>query len=222
MELFPFELTAFLISLTAFIVGAVKLFKPHVPLYFKLHIYAVGCYSLEEAWVIFNTFFGTESGFVSVRLFGTFGFFCFLLAANRGPIDRMIDERTPASRKARRIALLAPIIILLIYLLSYVPSFGKSSIPVRMLGFIILSPTFPTAWYCLKHRFLPKDSMGFLNAIAGIDIVTLVIFLVNEIYLFRSQKMTFILYFSDVVMAILVALLSVFSIWGRKKWKVVR
>ncbi len=219
MELLPFEIIAFIISLSAFIFGAINLLRPHVPMYFKLQMGAVGCYTLEELWMIVNTAFGTETAFFSVRLFGMFGFFCFLLAANRGPFDRMVDERSPACRKAQRIALLAPAVLLLIYLLSFVPPFTEKRISARILGFIILSPTFPTAWYCLKHRFLPKDSVGFLDAIAGTDIVTLVIFLVDELYLFRAPGMILILYYSDVVMAVLVALFTAFSVSGGKKWK---
>lgn len=220
MSSLPFELISCAVSLAAFIYGALALFKKNVPMFFKLHTLAVGCYALEEIWVVVNTIFGTEGSFVSVRLFGTFGFFCFILSANYGAFDRITDERTRECRRARLVAKVAPAILFGLYALSVILSHSIKPVSHMILELIVLGPTFPASYLCLKHRLLPKDSAGLLEMTTGTDIVTLLLFLVNTLYLFRFMDRThMVMYSCDVVMAVIVALLIVFSIRGVKKWE---
>lgn len=220
MSPLAFELISCVISLAAFLYGMVNLCKKEVPLYFKLYALAVGCYALEEIWVVVNTIFGTESSFVSVRLFGTFGFFCFILSANYGGFDKVTDERTPEDRKARLIARIAPLFLFALCILSDVLSYSAKPLSHMILELIVLSPTFPAAYLCLKHRLLPADHSGVLKATLGTDIVSLLLFLVNSVYLFRFLDTTHLAaYCCDIIMSVMVALMMVFSVWGAKKWK---
>lgn len=215
-----FEVISFLISAAAFVFGAVRLFRDGIPMYFRLYGMAAGCYALEELWAVTNTVFGTEGGYVSVRLFGTFGFFCFILSANAGEFDSLIDERKAEHRRARRAALLAPAVLVLLYGVSVALLYDSKGVFYLLLELLVLLPTFPAAYYCLKHLLLPTDPMGMLKTTGGIDIVSLLLFAVNSVYtLDVLGRVSWLMYAYDVLMALIAAALTVCSVKGAEKWK---
>ena len=220
MNMLPFELTACIISLIALIYGIVSIVKFDMPMYFRLPVAATGCYVLEELWVVVNTLFGNYSSFISVRLFGIFGFFCFLLCANRGGIDKTVDDGNQKNRKARIIALTAPILLFAVCLIGAFNKFGKDDLPSVILALAVFAPSFPASYYNLKHLLLKNDDMGFLGCIKGCDIISLIIFALNLLYLIKLPENLYIIsYISDIIMALLVFTLIIFSIKGGKKWK---
>ena len=213
------EVISFLISLAAFIFGAVNLFKKGIPMYFKLFGIAEACYAIEELWVVINTMFGTEDPFVSVRLFGTFGFFCFILSANVGEFDRTIDEGKEESKKARRLAFIAPAFFFMIYILSAF-LLQEKGVAYLILEFIVFLPVFLASYFCLKHLLLPTDSLGFLTTTKEVDIVSLVLFLVNFGYVLDIlDGVPMLINFYDIFAALIAALLTICSVKGAKRWK---
>ena len=215
-----FELTACIISLFALIYGIVSILKFRMPMYFRLPVAATGCYVLEELWVVANTFFGSYDSFITVRLFGIFGFFCFLLCANTGGIDKFIDDGKEKNGKARIPALVAPILLFVIFLMASINKFGKAEAFNVLLAILVFSPLFPASYYNVKHLFLKNDDMGFLRCIRGCDIICLIIYIFNLTYLIKYPENLIVLsYIADIIMALLVLALNIISVKGGKEWK---
>ncbi len=180
----------------AFSYGAFKLFQPKIPKFWKLYVCAVGCYMLEELWVIVNSLLGngSQDGLVTIRLFGFFGCLCFMLSANVGEFDKVVNEKR--NTKADFLALIAPIALLIIYAIyAFTPADGKTDLIV-VIGLISISPALPASYFSLKHLLLPEDEMGFLRLTRGINIAALIFYAANYIYAVAD------LYCSKAVMSI--------------------
>ena len=176
------ELLAFAVSVAAFVYGATHLFKKGIIEYFKCYVYAIGCYMLEELWVIVNSLLGngSEDGLVTVRLVGYFGCLCFMLSANANGFDRIVDEGE--SRKAKRLALTAPAALLALYAAFAFSPHNTSSAAITVIGFLSISPALFASYYNMKHLLLPSDAMGFLKVTRGVNVLALVFFAANYLY----------------------------------------
>lgn len=188
--------------------------------YFQLFVCAAGCYMLEELWVIVNSLLGSgnRDGLVTVRLFGFFGCLCFMLSANANEFDKVVDEGNGG--KARTLAFIAPAVLLMIYALYAFLPINSGSILNTVIGFVSIAPALFAAYFSLKHLLLPKDEMGFLKTVKGIDILALVFYTANYIYplidlCFSGTVMS--LY--DLFLAVLLLGMIVLCGKGAAKWK---
>lgn len=175
---------------------------------------------LEELWVIINSLLGngSQDGLVTVRLFGFFGCLCFMLSANVGELDKVVDEKR--NPKTAFLALIAPAALLIIYAMYAFSPANKRTALIVVIGLISIAPALPAAYLSLKHLLLPEDEMGFLRLTRGINTAALVFFAANYIYPFAA------LYCSKAVMSVYDFALSimVFAIVllcrkGASKWK---
>ena len=91
MQAIIFALISFLIAAFAFGFGAVKLFKKKRPLYLQLLVCAAGCFALEQLSYVINLWCGVTAA-VSIGMFGIFGSNFFLLSANYGTLDKIVDD----------------------------------------------------------------------------------------------------------------------------------
>lgn len=214
------ETIAILVSAGAFTFGAVRLFPKENPKYFKLFVWAAGCYTLEELWVLVTLLFGNGGGddLVTVRLVGLFGCLCFMLSANANEFDRLVDEGK--NRSAGIISLIAPAILIGLYAVFVVESRGLYSVAKRIIGFICLSPALFAAYFNAKHLLLPKDTAGLLKATRGIDAVALLFYVMNFAYPTMSlfvSKIGMSLY--DLSLGILMGVLILLCRKGARVWK---
>ncbi len=214
-----FELAAFVISAGGFGWGAVHLLKKGTPMYFRFYVYAAGCYVLEELWVIVNAYFGRGvlEGLLTVRLFGIFGCFSFILSANANVFDRIVDE---GRRKAVLPAFAAPVLLTAIYVLYLALTWSKIGPLKAALGFLSVAPALPASYYSLKHLLIPPDSLNLISSIRPLNILSLLFFTAVYsfllIYLFDIRLMTGIY---DAFTAVLLAGIMICSERGASKWK---
>ena len=214
------ELIAFTISTAGFSYGAVRLFKKGVPKYFQLFICAAGCYTLEELWVIVNSLLGNgnQDGLLTVRLFGLFGCFFFMLSANVNEFDKVVDDGK--NKRAKRLALIAPAVLIALYSLYVMYQINRESIFVIVAGFISLAPALFAAYYNLKHLLLPADAMNFLQATRGVNIMALIFYAANYIYPFLNllcSKPAMSVY--DVMLGLLMSGIVIMCERGARQWK---
>lgn len=141
-----------------------RLIRQKIPMYYKMPMGAVCCFALQLLSSIVNEACGASFfGDAGVGAFGIFGGFCFLLSANFGQLDSLVDDGS-GSKKARMLALAAPVIhavpiaALLFTLDSEITVFNK------LLFVVILLPILPASYFCLKHLLLPVDAFGFLRS----------------------------------------------------------
>ena len=177
-----FEIIAVAISATAFGYGAFYLFRKGIPKFFQLYVCAAGCYMLEELWAIVNSLLGdgSQAGLLTVRLFGFFGCLCFMLSANANEFDKVVDEGT--NRKARVLALIAPVVLLMLYAVYAFSPLNERTVGGIITGLLSISPALFAAYFSMKHLLLKEDEMGFLQSTKWIDITALVFYAANYFY----------------------------------------
>lgn len=214
------EILAFAVSTAAFGYGAFRLLDIKAPKYFHLYVYAAGCYMLEELWVIVNTLLGngSQDGLVTVRLLGAFGCLCFMLSANMCAFDLAMDEGK--DRKAKVLACIAPVVLLVLFVLYVFSPANTTPTAVNVIGFVSISPALFASYFSLKHLLLPKDANSFLSVTKRIDILVLVFFAANYVYpiAYRHFSKT-VMGVYDLILAGLFFGMIVLCVKGADKWK---
>lgn len=176
------EVTAFAFSVAAFVYGVLHILRKNAPNYFKLYVFAVGCYMLEELWFIVFFFLakGIYDDIVTVRLFGVFGCLCFMLSSNANEFDKLVDEWN--NRKIKILSFSAPLLLVVMYSVFLLLCGDKMSAAEKAVGFLSISPAIFASYFSMKHLLLPGDSMGFLKITKGINILLLVFYAANFAY----------------------------------------
>ena len=175
---------------------------------------------LEELWVIVNSLLGngSQDGLVTVRLVGYFGCLCFMLSANANIFDKIVDEGK--NRKAKRLALIAPVILLALFAVIAFSPLNTSSAAVTVIGFASICPALFASYYNLKHLLLPEDAMGFLKITKGINVLALVFYAANYVYpLIDSHFTKTLMSAYDLILAGILFDMAVLCRKGAVKWK---
>ena len=215
-----FEVPAFVFSVAAFIYGALHILRKNAPDYFKLYVFAAGCYMLEELWFIVYFFLAnsTYDGIVTVRLFGVFGCLCFMLSSNANEFDKLVDERN--NKKVKILSFSAPLLLLVMYGVFLLLCGDKMSAAEKTLGFLSISPAIAASYFSLKHLLLPEDPMGFLKTTKGINILLLVFYTANSAYplalLFLPET---IIDCYDLLISVMLFGLMILCRRGAERWK---
>lgn len=208
---------AFAISLVAFIYGLLKIYTPKAPFYFKLIVGAVGCYVLEEFWVIVSAICEYDNFQISVRLIGIFGCYCTFLAANSMGLDKVVDDGNRRNRKARAIAFVAPVIFSAIFLIYSINVYSKESIVYIIAPFFVFLPAIIDSYFELKCFILPNDEMGFVKYVRPINALVLVEYIISTSYLFITSGVVSKAF--DLISAAVMALIVLACRRGAIKWK---
>lgn len=217
MQELLFEGIAFGISIIAFMYGLLKVYTQKAPFYFKMIISAVGCYALEELWVIVDAICGIYSGFLSVRLIGVFGCFCTFLTANARGIDKIIDDGVGKNKPAKMIALVAPAAFVAVFCIYTAMAIKDLSKPYIIIPFIMFLPLMMDSYFELKLLLIPNDDLKLVKAIRPISALILFEYIISFSYLFIQNE-----YFklcADVLSAVVMAVIVLLSEKGAKKWK---
>lgn len=214
MSILLFENIASGISIIAFLYGVIKVFIPNVPIYYKMIISAVGCYVLEELWVIVNAFCGVENDTFSIRLIGIIGCYCTFLTANSRALTNLLGKDVLNNRKSKYLALIAPAAI---FALSFaaILKVDKSKAVIMILVFL---PLIVDSYYELKCLLTPMDDKGLLKQIKIINALVLIEYAISMSYTFVQELN--VLLVMDVISAIGMALIVLASRKGAIKWKI--
>lgn len=209
-------LLSFLISASAFTYGAVKTFRKGIPMYFQLMICATGCFALRELWYVINSLCGNPDG-VNIGFFASMGCFLFLLSANYGQMDSIVDDGTQGKKYGKK-AHLAPMILILLTLAMFI-SQGVTNPYFVFLEVLIMTPAYIGSYFNLKHLLLPVDDFGFLKASRWCNITSLVFIGVFMIYMFFMREFSTLTYAADLAMSMVMALLALSAERGIRTWK---
>ena len=207
-----------LIAVFAFGRGAGKLFKKGVPLYWQLYVCAAGCFALRQLSETVNSLCGLR-GNISVGMLGIFGCNFFLLSANYGTLDKVVDDGGAENKPARLYALAAPVIMAALT----VPVFfawRKSDAVCGALWLLVLLPVLPASYFNMKHLLMPLDAFELLRATRGCNLLSLGFYLLSALYaVFRALANTAAAGVTSVVLSVSMLLLVSAAIRGAKKWK---
>ena len=207
-----------LCTLFAFIFGAINYFKKGKPLFCQLVTCAMGCFTMAYIFELLQIFItkNIETGF-QVGNLGIIGGMAFLFTASFGELDDKVDDKKDKSLlKYRLIALLAPLLILLIYVPSLFTSNTIETKIVTLIQFIFIGPA---AYYSFKHLLLPNDKLGIVKPIKIYSLIELLIelFITLELSAINHGSTLFMIIFV-VISSILFILIIPFLKKGVKKW----
>ena len=216
MQNIIFALVSFLIAAFAFGYGAAKLFKKKKPMYLQILVCAAGCFALQQLSYVVNIWCDVTAA-VSVGMFGIFGCNFFLLSANFGTLDKIVDDGN-SSGKARAISIIAPVIMAVLTVLAFF-SWKDKDMFCAVMWVVMLLPALPASYYNLKHILLPLDPFEFLRATRPCNIAALVFYIVTAAYVICSATMeSTVSGIVSVLMSVSVLALSLSAVRGSKKW----
>ncbi len=211
-----FGLISFVIAAFAFGFGIARLFKKKKPLYLQILVCAAGCFAIEQLSYVVNLWCGITAA-VSIGMFGIFGCNFFLLSANFGTLDRIVDDGK-GSQKARTMAFIAPVITALLAITASF-SWKDKDMFCAIMWFIMLIPALPASYFNLKHILLPMDPFEFLRATKPCNIAALVFYVITAIYIagtaMENSAVSGVL---SVMMSLSVLWLTISAVRGAKKW----
>ena len=207
-----------LIAVFAFGMGAGRLFKKGTPMYWQLYICAAGCFALRQLSETVNFLCGIQ-GNISVGMLGIFGCNFFLLSANYGTLDKVVDDGGAENFPARRLALLAPAVLAALIALVFF-AWRKKDITCGALWLLVLLPTLPASYFNMKHLRMPLDAFELLRATKPCNLAALGFYLLSALYaVFRALGKTAAAGVTSVVLSASMLFLVSAAIRGAKKWK---
>lgn len=111
-------------------------------------------------------------GFTPAYL-GRIGFFLFILTASYGQLDRIVDDGSSKMRRARIIALAAPVLAALLY----IPNVLTDEVPTatKVVYALVWLPAVACVYFNLKHALIPDLDFGFIKAIKPYNLFVLLL-----------------------------------------------
>lgn len=152
--------------------GLYRFFQDESALYVRMIIFGVGCAALGR---LFETLLYLVSGQLTdnfhVGILGIIGSFLFFFSANFGQMDSIVDDGSPKFRKTRLIALAAPLVVAVIWVVVVVfEGFNESTM---MLGVVALFLAL-ASYYHLKHLIIDDVNFGLVRSIRSYNLLSLV------------------------------------------------
>lgn len=216
MQNIIFALASFLIAAFAFGFGAVRLFKKKKPLYLQLLVCATGCFALQQLSYTVNIWCGVSEA-VSVGMLGIFGCNFFLLSADFGTLDRIVDDGK-GSTKARAVSVIAPVIMAVLAVAALF-TLKNGNMFYAVMWLVVLLPALPASYFNLKHILLPMDPFEFLRATRPCNIAALIFYVVTAVYaISTSSENIAVSGVLSVLMSLSVLGLTFSAVKGDKKW----
>ena len=207
-----------LIAVFAFGAGAAKLFKKGTPMYWQLYICAAGCFALRQLSETVNSLCGIQ-GNIGVGMFGIFGCNFFLLSANYGTLDKVVDDGGAENKPARHLALLASAVTAALIALVFF-AWRKNDPLCGALWLLALLPVLPASYYNVKHLLMPLDAFELLRATRPCNLASLGFYLLSALYgLLCALGNTALAGVTSVMLSVLMLFLVSAAIRGAKKWK---
>lgn len=213
-----FDIINLVLSTGAFIYGATKLFHKGKPMYFQILICAVGCYTLQEFSSVINYLCdGFEEG-IAISILGLMGCVMFILAANRGALDALVDEHDEKGRRARLLALVAPIVVLVSIVFAVIIWKDLVKPIVLIVVLVIMISIVPASYFSLKHLLLPKDSLGILECTKPCNIFSFLYLMIALVYCLSFGISSYAAGAISIFCTLCIVGLAVSAVKGAEKW----
>ena len=198
------DIIIFIASLVSFIYGFFKiLIQKKKALYLKMIVLAIAGIMISRANIMLQYLTrGAENQDFHVGLLGLVGCFLFLLSANYGEMDRLVDDGSKEFFKYRMLSWIAPVILLVIFSLVFLggASFSRSRTIMCSVVMLVLAVA---SRFHLKHYIFPDAEYGVVRRIRGYNAVALVLCLAATVLLMADVTGNSYMYFgAGIVMAI--------------------
>lgn len=167
------NIIGFVCSLFGFIYGGLKFFRPRQALYAQMITLALGCCAFGRLFYIVRLLTtGYITGSVQLGFFGVIGSFMFFFSSNFGTLDSLLDDRTKAFRKYRVIALIAPAVFVVMYVLLFL--IADISLMWKILGAVMTFFVALSSYFNLKHLIFPDLDFGVVKCLRPYNLLVLI------------------------------------------------
>ena len=167
-------------SLGGTIYGFYRFYRPKKALFLKMVVAGVSCLMFTELFmVIYMATQGDLEPGINVGMLGMIGSFMFLLSANYGQMDGLVDNKSKELRPTRIKALAAPIVIILLYILFCVL---VTPIKVRIPVGIVTAFIVPCSYYNFKHIIIYDVKLGIIRLLRPYNILALAYAVLTMLY----------------------------------------
>ena len=160
-------------ALSGFVYSLFRFFKAKRAMYLKMVGCALGCLFIERLYEIVQYVVAGDlaEGFI-VGDVGNIGCFLFLLSANIGALDSLMDDGSRELRKYRLIAVAAPAVtIAAAAAIMFSPSHPARNMTCAVEELFIGA----SAYYSLKHLIIPKQYSDFLSGLRAFHLFSLIL-----------------------------------------------
>ena len=168
------ELAPLAATLFSLIYGLKFFFKKGKPLFLQSLTMAMASHALGSIYHLCQALTTDHivEGFTPAYL-GRIGFFLFILTASYGQLDKIVDDGSSKMRRARMIALLAPLLAVLLY----IPNAGIEDVAIatKVVYACVWIPAIISVYFNLKHAIIPDFDFGFIKAIKPYNVFVLLL-----------------------------------------------
>ena len=159
-------------ALIGYLCGIHRYFGKGKVLYLKLIVSGVGCLMFARLFpVIFILTQGDIKPGFNVGLLGLAGSFMFLLSANYGGMDSLVDDGSRTHLLSRIVSLLAPLSIIGLYAIVFIE---VDMLSIRLGCGIVTFFMIPCIYYNLKHAIIRDEDLGMVRPLRLYNILAVV------------------------------------------------
>lgn len=185
-------------------------------MYFRLFAFATGCFALYLLSYVVSRWCGIVPS-MSIGAFSIFGAEFFLLSANYGTLDKLVDDGD-RSQNARRLSWIAPFVIAVLAVAEFF-AWLKEDIFTAEMWVVIAIPAAAASYFNLKHLLLPTDAFGLLRATRFCNVFALIFYVITAVYVIvSSMGRTILSGVLLVLMSLSVLGMTMSAIKGSEKW----
>ena len=161
-------------TLFSLIYGLKFFFKKGKPLFLQSLTMAMASHALGSVYHLCQTLTSEDivEGFTPAYL-ARIAFFLFILTASYGQLDRIVDDGSSKVRPARRIAWLAPLLAVLLYIPN--ASMEDVATATKVVYAFVWIPAIISVYFNLKHAIIPDFDFGFIKAIKPYNVFVLLL-----------------------------------------------
>ena len=206
-------------GLFAFCYGLYRSMNGVGALYFRILTFAVGCFTLGRLYeVLYMICVGELTAPAHIGQLGTVTMSLFLMTANRGTLDDMLDDRRKELRKYRIIPILFPVLFACVAI--PISCIGHGGFVWHLISGIVGIVMMITVYFEGKHLLFPDEGLMFAESTRLTNAAGLVFNLVAYVMLSPFAAGTPALYFAlGIVSAVCVILMICSADRGVKRWQ---
>ncbi|MBR6229204.1 MAG: hypothetical protein IKQ97_05655 [Eubacterium sp.] len=213
-------------SLVGVIFAVIGLLKHYRIMYLRMVCWAVICAFFARLFHVFVIVFFKSYDFnINMGTMGVFGSLLFLLSANYGQINGLVDDGSRRAKKARLIALIAPLIIIAMYLYAFYMWGGFENVMIELYSHINLAIVaiviMPCIYFNFKHLIIYDVEGGIVKSLRPYNALAVIYELMVMAEWITMRTAEFDLFVVTMVVQGIVLLLLV-PVAGRgvKKWMI--
>ena len=206
-------------GLIALIYGLYRSMNGVGALYFRILTFAVGCFALGRMYeVLYVLCVGKMTELANLGQLGTVTMSLFMMTANRGSLDYMLDDRRKELRKYRLIPLVFPLLFAC-FGLWLILSGSKESTEILISGFVALV-MMVTVYFEGKHLIFPDEGLHFAESMRITNASSMVFNFASFAMLSTNVASSPALYFSlGIVAAVFSVVIIVSADKGVRRWQ---